>query len=133
MRGREPFRRPSRPCTALDENLRAQDRAAQSLRNLRHVQGALSLETIKAKPIFDGDQLRDFEVETKNRATDIIEDFMIAANGVTARYLASRKFPSIRRVVREPKRWDRIVEIAGGTQISAARPIRIPKRWTSFS
>jgi len=98
---------------ALDENLRTQDRAAQSLRNLRHVQGALSLETIKAKPIFDGDQLRNFEVENKNRATDIIEDFMIAANGITARYLAARNFPSIRRVVREPKRWDRIVEIAG--------------------
>jgi VacB/RNase II family 3'-5' exoribonuclease len=97
----------------LDENLRAQDRAAQSLRNLRHVQGALSLETIKAKPVFDGDQLRDFRVENKNRATDIIEDFMIAANGVTARFLASKKFPSLRRVVREPKRWDRIVEIAG--------------------
>jgi exoribonuclease-2 len=98
---------------SLDENLRRQDRAAQSLRNLRHVHGALSLETIKAKPLFDGDQLRNFDVEHKNRATDIIEDFMIAANGVTARYLASRRFPSIRRVVRTPKRWDRIVEIAG--------------------
>jgi len=98
---------------ALDENLRTQDRAAQSLRNLRHVHGALSLETIKAKPIFDGDQLRDLKVENKNRATDIIEDFMIAANGLTARYLTSKKYPSIRRVVREPKRWDRIVEIAG--------------------
>jgi exoribonuclease-2 len=71
------------------------------------------LETIKAKPIFDGDELLNFEVESKNRATDIIEDFMIAVNGITARYLTSRKFPSIRRVVREPKRWDRIVEIAG--------------------
>ena len=96
----------------LDENLRAQDRAAQSLKHLRHVQGALSLETIKAKAIFDGERLRDLGVETKNRATDIIEDFMIAANGVTARYLASRNFPSIRRVVRVPKRWDRIVAIA---------------------
>jgi exoribonuclease-2 len=97
----------------LNENLRTQDRAAQSLRNRRHAHGALSLETIKAKPIFDGDQLRDLEVEHKNRATDIIEDFMIAANGISARYLASKKFPSIRRVVREPKRWDRIVEMAG--------------------
>ena len=51
--------------------------------------------------------------EKKNRAKDIIEDFMIAANGVTARYLSSRKFPSIRRVVRTPKRWERIVELAG--------------------
>ena len=97
---------------ALDENLRIQDRAAQRLRNLRHVHGALSLETIKAKPIFDGDQLRNFEVENKNHATDMIEDFMIAVNGITAQYLSSRKFPSIRRVVREPKRWDRIVAIA---------------------
>jgi len=99
--------------TGLEENLRLQDRAAQSLRNQRRVHGALSLETIKAKPIFDGDRLRSFAVDKKNRATDIIEDFMIAANGITARYLTSRKFPSIRRVVREPKRWDRIVEIAG--------------------
>jgi exoribonuclease-2 len=96
----------------LTENLRVQDRIAQSLKNLRHVHGALSLETIEAKPIFDGDQIRDLEVEQKNRAKEIIEDFMIAANGVTARYLAARKFPSIRRVVRTPKRWDRIVILA---------------------
>jgi exoribonuclease-2 len=97
----------------LDENLRMQYRTAQGLKNFRHVHGALSLETIEAKPVFDGDEIRDLEVETKNRAKEIIEDFMIAANGVTARYLASKKSPSIRRVVRTPKRWDRIVEIAG--------------------
>ena len=96
----------------LAENLRVQDRIAQSLKTLRHVQGALSLETIEAKPVFDGDQIRDLEVEEKNRAKELIEDFMIAANGVTARYLAASKFPSIRRVVRTPKRWDRIVELA---------------------
>ena len=97
----------------LDENLRMQDRVAQSMKNFRHVHGALSFETIEARPIFDGDEIRDLEVEKKNRAKDIIEDFMIAANGVTARYLSSRKFPSLRRVVRTPKRWERIVEIAG--------------------
>jgi ribonuclease R len=97
----------------LDENLRQQDKAAQSMKRLRHVHGALSLETLEAKPIFDGDQIRDLEVEEKNRAREIIEDFMIAANGVTARYLSDRKYPSLRRVVRIPKRWDRIVEIAG--------------------
>ncbi len=96
----------------LGENLRLQDKTAQSMKNLRHVHGALSLETLEAKPIFDGDQIRDLEVEGKNRAKEIIEDFMIAANGVTARYLSARKFSSIRRVVRIPKRWDRIVEIA---------------------
>ena len=96
----------------LDENLRMQDRIAQRMKNFRHVHGALSFETIEAKPIFDGDEIRDLEVEKKNRAKDIIEDFMIAANGVTARYLSSKKLPSIRRVVRTPKRWERIVEIA---------------------
>jgi VacB/RNase II family 3'-5' exoribonuclease len=96
----------------LDENLRIQDRAAQSMRDFRHVHGALSLETIEAKPIFDCDEIRDLEVETRNRAKDIIEDFMIAANGVVARYLASKNLPSIRRVVRTPKRWDRIVQLA---------------------
>jgi VacB/RNase II family 3'-5' exoribonuclease len=99
--------------SGLDENLRMQDRIAQRMKNFRHVQGALSFETIEARPTFDGDYVRELEVDKKNHATDIIEDFMIAANGVTARYLSSRKFPSIRRVVRVPKRWERIVEIAG--------------------
>ena len=96
----------------LAENLRVQDRAAQKLKSLRHVHGALSLETIEAKPVFDGDRILRLETEQKNRAKEIIEDFMIAANGVTARYLEARKSPSIRRVVRTPKRWDRIVSVA---------------------
>jgi len=96
----------------LAENLQLQDRAAQSMKNFRHLHGALSLETIEAKPVFDGDQIQALEIEEKNRAKEIIEDFMIAANGVTARYLSARNSPSVRRVVRTPKRWDRIVEIA---------------------
>jgi exoribonuclease-2 len=96
----------------LAENLQMQDQAAQSMKNLRHLHGALSLETIEAKPVFDGDQIRSLEIEEKNRAKEIIEDFMIAANGITARYLSASGFPSIRRVVRTPKRWERIVEIA---------------------
>jgi exoribonuclease-2 len=96
----------------LDDNLRLQDRMAQSMKHLRDVHGALSLETIEARPVFDGDELCDLEAEEKNRAKDIIEGFMIAANGVTARYLSSKELPSIRRVVRAPERWDRIVAIA---------------------
>jgi len=96
----------------LADNLRLQDQAAQRMKNLRHVNGALSLETIEAKPLFDDDQIRGLEIEEKNRAKEIIEDVMIAANGVTARYLSAKKFPSIRRVVRTPKRWERIVKIA---------------------
>jgi VacB/RNase II family 3'-5' exoribonuclease len=96
----------------LAENLQLQDQVAQRMKNFRHIHGALSLETIEAKPVFDGDQIRSLEIEEKNRAKEIIEDFMVAANGVTARYLSTNKFPSIRRVVRVPKRWDRIVSIA---------------------
>ena len=98
--------------SGLDENLRLQDRVAQKLRALRHQQGALELETIEARPVFDGNELKDLAAEERNRANDIIEDFMIATNGVAARYLASKGFPALRRVVREPKRWGRIVELA---------------------
>jgi len=104
----------------LEENLRMQDRAAQSMRALRHVHGALTLETIQAKPVFAGEQIRGLEAQATNRAKQIIEDFMIAANGVTARYLSANNFPSIRRVVQTPRRWDRIVEIA------AQHNVRLP-------
>jgi VacB/RNase II family 3'-5' exoribonuclease len=96
----------------LDENLRLQDRVAQRMKDLRQVHGALSFETLKARTVFDGDKIRGLRVEKTNRAKDLIADFMIAANGVTARYLAAQKFPALRRVVRTPKRWDRIVELA---------------------
>ncbi len=113
LEGRGPVPEAVQAVNGLEENLRLQDKTAQRMKNLRHVNGALSLETIETKPIFDGDQIRSLEIEEKNRAKEIIEDFMIAANGVTARYLSSKKSPSIRRVVRTPKRWERIVEIAG--------------------
>jgi exoribonuclease-2 len=99
--------------SGLEANLRLQDRVAQKLKALRHVHGALDLETIEARAVFEGDVLTDLEADTRNRAKDIIEDFMIAANGVSARYLAAKHLPSLRRVVRVPKRWDRIVELAG--------------------
>ena len=96
----------------LDQNLRLQDKVAQGLKAFRHMHGALNFQTVETSPIFDGDRLQDLAVTQKNRARDIIEDFMVAANGVTARYLSGKKFPSLRRVVRTPKRWERIVEIA---------------------
>jgi exoribonuclease-2 len=105
----------------LEENLRLQDTTAQKMKALRHVHGALNLETIEARPVFEGDDVKDLEATKMNRATDIIADFMIAANGVAARFLASKGFPSIRRVVRIPKRWDRIVELA------TAHGARLPK------
>jgi exoribonuclease-2 len=99
---------------ALDANLRLQDRVAQRLVALRHRHGALSLDTIEAKAVFAGDVLAALELDPKNRATQLIEDFMIAANGVTATYLESKNFPSLRRVLRSPERWDRIVQLASG-------------------
>lgn len=100
----------------LPANLRLQDRVAQKLKVQRHRQGALNLETIEARPKFEDDAIQALEAQTKNRAKTIVEDFMIAANGVTARYLAAKNFPSIRRVVRVPRRWDRIVQIAAQYQ-----------------
>ncbi len=96
----------------LGENLKLQDMAAQKLKAYRYERGALNFQTIQTKALFDGGKIMGLEEHRKNRAKELIEDFMVAANGVTARYLASVGFPSLRRVVRTPKRWDRIVEIA---------------------
>jgi exoribonuclease-2 len=96
----------------LGEQLRVQDRVAQAMKKLRHERGALNLETITARPVFDGEMLTDLRADQRNRAKDLIEDFMIAANGVTARYLAARGFPSLRRLLRSPERWQRIVQLA---------------------
>lgn len=96
----------------LEANLRLQDSAARALKARRHERGALDFQSVEAKPVFEADALKDLKVEKKNRARDLIEDFMIAANGVTARFLEDRRVPSLRRVVRSPKRWDRIVQVA---------------------
>jgi exoribonuclease-2 len=96
----------------LAENLKMQDKLADKMRELRHENGALDLETIEARAVMKNGHVVDLQVEARNNAKNLIEDFMIAANGVSARYLASKGFPSIRRVVRSPERWDRIEAIA---------------------
>ncbi len=101
----------------LDANIRLQDSIAQKLKSLRFANGALDFETIEARPVFSGDEIKDIQSEKKNSAKSIIEEFMIAANAVSARWLASEKFPSMRRIVRTPKRWDRIVELAAEKKI----------------
>jgi len=99
----------------IDEQLRIQDRVAQRMKGLRTGHGALGLETIEARPVFDvGGVLTALRPDEKNRAKALIEDFMIAANGVTARYLVAKGFPSLRRVLRKPERWARIVALAAG-------------------
>ncbi len=96
----------------LAEQLRVQDRVAQAMKRLRHQHGALSLDTLEPRAVFDGDVLSDLVAEKKNRAKELIEDFMIAANGATAKHLERRGFPSLRRVLRSPERWERIVTLA---------------------
>ena len=102
------------------EQLLAQDVIAQALRARRHEEGALDLETIEPKAVFAEDAIVDLRVQEKNRARQLIEDFMIAANGVTARFLAARGFSALRRVVRSPERWAKIVAVA------AERGARLP-------
>jgi VacB/RNase II family 3'-5' exoribonuclease len=97
---------------ALEEQLRTQDRIAQAMRKLRHQQGALRLQTTEAQAVFDGGELVDLEADQPNRAKELIEEFMVAANGVVARFFAARKFSSLRRVLRSPERWARIVQLA---------------------
>jgi exoribonuclease-2 len=96
----------------LDENLRLQDRVAQRLTGLRHHHGALSLETLETQARFAGDALATLELNCTNRATQLIEEFMVAANTATSIYLVAKNFPSLRRVLRDPERWERIVQLA---------------------
>jgi exoribonuclease-2 len=96
----------------LGDNLRLQDRVAQALRARRHQQGALELETLEPRAIFDGDAVSDLALDRQNRAKQLIEDFMVAGNVTTAGFLELAGFPSMRRVLRSPERWQRIVELA---------------------
>jgi len=96
----------------LDAQLRLQDQVAQRLKARRHQQGALSLETIEPRAVFDGEVLADLRVEEKNRAKELIEDFMVAANQATVSFLRGKGVPSFRRVLRSPERWQRIIEVA---------------------
>jgi exoribonuclease-2 len=103
----------------LAENLKLQDGVAQTLKAHRHDHGALELETIEARTEFDGDSVSGLRAEKPNRARTLIEDFMIAANGCVAHFLEAHQFPVLRRVVRSPERWQRIVALAAehGTQL----------------
>jgi exoribonuclease-2 len=98
----------------LASQLKLQDAAAQRMVNGRFQHGALDLETIETRPVMLADQAVEIARLEKNRATSLIEEFMVAANGVIARHFEDAGVASIRRIVRTPKRWDRIVEVAEG-------------------
>ena len=100
--------------TELEKQVRLQDTIAKILFKYRHDQGALTLQTIEPKTVIQSQKVVDIIPIVKNRGRDLIEDFMIAANKSTASFLINHRIPSLRRVVRVPKRWDRIVAIAQG-------------------
>ena len=107
--------------SAIEEQLRAQDRVAQRLRANRKAHGALDLQTAEATVVAKDGEVVDLRLVEESRSRQLIEELMIAANGVVARWLVSRHRAGLRRVVKTPKRWDRIVELAAtfGTQLPA--------------
>lgn len=96
----------------LQAQLKLQDEVAQKLKDQRIEHGALNLQTDEVHALVLNEQVIDVVKQQKNRATELIEDFMVAANGVVARML--EKVSSLRRIVRTPERWDRIVQLAAG-------------------
>jgi VacB/RNase II family 3'-5' exoribonuclease len=94
------------------EQVKLQDQVADALRAVRRDQGALTLRTIQSHALFDGDALRDLVADDTDQAKALIEDFMIAANGAVARFLEAKGFATMRRVVKVPKHWERMVTLA---------------------
>ena len=115
LEGEGPLPPAAAAVSGMDEQLRIQDGVAQALNRVRHEHGALQFESLDVQHVFEGDQLREVRAERPNRAKTLIENLMIAANGATARFLDGRGFPSLRRVVRSPERWDRIRALAAQT------------------
>jgi exoribonuclease-2 len=98
----------------LDEQLRMQDQIAQVMKSVRFLHGALDLETIEPEAVLRDGQVVDLRLERKTRAQELIEDFMIAANGVSAQFLDQHGVPALRRIVRSPERWEAIRKVAEG-------------------
>src|SRR5579884_1045743 len=96
----------------LQAQLKLQNEAAEAIRDERHRMGALSFDRVEPQPVFQNGNITGVESREPNAASRLIEDFMIAANEVMARTLAGAHVSSIRRVVKTPERWDRIVDLA---------------------
>ncbi len=98
--------------TALDAQLRLQERIAELMQKERDAQGALDFDRSELRPVVDDDGVKELQTEKPNRAKLLIENFMIASNGAAIRFLNAKGFPSVRRVVQSPERWPRIVDLA---------------------
>ena len=101
-----------RAVAGMDAQIRTQDAISQKLRKRRFENGALDFRSIQSRTVFAGDQVVDVEQQQPNRARQLIEELMLATNGVTARFLASKGCSALCRVVRSPERWLKIVEVA---------------------
>ena len=112
LEGKGPPPRAIAEWEGLRDQLLLQDEAAQRLRTARQLAGALNFESVEAAPVVVNGKVVDLAVPRRHRGRDLIEDFMVAANRSVAAFLLERNLPSLRRVVREPKRWDRIVALA---------------------
>ena len=112
LEGVGPAPSPIADSPELAHQVKLQDRIASRLRSRREEQGALDFDRREVKPVVTDGVVTDLRTEESNRARDLIESFMVAANGATAQFLATRSYPSIRRVVRSPERWPRIVDLA---------------------
>lgn len=112
LEGQGPVPAQVKKLPGLDAHVRLQDEAAARLRQRRHERGALRFETHRLKPVVENGKVRSLIEDRRNRATELIEDFMLAANSATASFLEKRGLPSLRRIVHSPQRWPRIVEIA---------------------
>lgn len=121
------------PAPVFADQLRLHDEATKRLRDRRQEQGALQLETIEARTVAKDGRVVDLEVMHKNRARELVEDMMIAANGATARFLETRGYSSIRRVVHAPHRWPRIIEVARiyDTELPAEPDVRALGRFVA--
>ncbi len=98
----------------IEAQVRLQDGVAGAMKDRRGERGALALSTTESTVVFDGELLVDLRPDEDNRSKEMIQDFMIAANTAVAQFLEARGFPSIRRILRSPDRWDRIVSLARG-------------------
>ncbi|MBV8342153.1 MAG: RNB domain-containing ribonuclease [Gammaproteobacteria bacterium] len=122
LEGKGPLPPPAAAAAGMEQQLRIQDAAAQALKRVRCAAGALGLTTLEGQAVYAGTVLLDLRPDEDNRAKELIEYFMIAANGVVAEYLERRGSASLRRVLPVPERWDRIVALARscGEQLPAA-------------
>ena len=118
--GEGPLPAEAAAVAGLEAQLRLQDEAARRLREFRRRSGALNLDTIEARPVVAGGKVIDVRQVERNRARELIEDYMVAANTAVARFLLERGVAAIRRVVTVPRRWDRIAALA--SQMGEALP-----------